>query len=47
MIIPIIKPGKDPSKPENYTPIARRSRIGKIMERMIMERLTYYLEVEK
>lgn len=44
VIIPIWKPGKDPSKPVNYRPIALTSHLGKIMERMITERLTFYLE---
>ena len=42
IIIPIRKPGKDPSKP--YRLIALMSHIGKIMERMINERLMYYIE---
>lgn len=44
VIIPIRKPGKDPSKPENYRPIALTSHLGKIMERMVTERLTFYFE---
>lgn len=35
IIIPIKKPGKDDSKPENYRPIALTLHICKIMERMI------------
>ena len=38
VIIPIRKPGKDPSNSKNYTPIALTSHIGKIMERIITER---------
>ena len=37
MIIPIRKPGKDPSNPKNYRPKALTSHIGKIMERMITD----------
>lgn len=44
VIIPIRKPGKDPSKPGNYRPIALTSHICKLMERMINERLMYFLE---
>lgn len=44
VIIPIIKPGKDPTNPANYRPIALTSHVGKIMERMIVERLMFYLE---
>uniref|UniRef100_A0A3P9LEU6 Reverse transcriptase domain-containing protein n=1 Tax=Oryzias latipes TaxID=8090 RepID=A0A3P9LEU6_ORYLA len=44
VVIPILKPGKDPSSPENYRPIALTSHVGKVMERMINERLQYYLE---
>ncbi len=43
MIIPIRKPGKDPSNPNIYRPIALTSHIGKIMERMITERMVFYL----
>ncbi len=43
VIIPIRKPGKDPSNPNNYRPIALTSHIGKIMERMITERMVFYL----
>lgn len=44
IIIPIRKPGKDASRPGSYRPIALTSHICKIMERMVNERLTYYLE---
>lgn len=44
VIIPIIKPGKDLTNPPNYRPIALTSHVGKIMERMIVERLTFYIE---
>ncbi len=44
VIIPIRKPGKDQSNPKNYRPIALTSHIGKIMERMITERIAFYLE---
>lgn len=44
VIVPIRKPGKDPTNPANYRPIALTSHMCKVMERMITERLTYYLE---
>lgn len=44
IIIPIKKPGKDAVDPSNYRPIALTSHIGKVMERMITERLTHYVE---
>lgn len=42
--IPIAKPGKDPSQPNSYRPIALTSCICKTMERMVNGRLTHYLE---
>lgn len=44
VIIPISKPGKDPTSPGSYRPIALTSHLCKVMERMITERLTYYIE---
>jgi len=44
IIVPICKPGKDPSLAESYRPIALTSHVGKIMEKIINERLKYYLE---
>ena len=44
IIIPISKPGKDPIDPNNYRPIALTSCVCKIMERMVNNRLTWYLE---
>lgn len=44
VVIPIRKPGKDPTNPINYRPIALTSNLCKIMERMITERLSYELE---
>ena len=42
-MIPIPKPGKDPTNPTNYRPIALTS----CMERMINRRLVWYLESHK
>ena len=44
VIIPIPKPGKDPTNPTNYRPIALTSCICKTMEQMINRRLVSYLE---
>ena len=41
IIIPIPKPGKDPTNPTNYRPIALTSCICKTMERMINRRLVW------
>jgi len=46
LILPIKKQGKDPSMPTNYRPIALTSHVGKVMERMITDRLVYFLEKE-
>lgn len=43
-ILPIRKPSKDPSKPENYRPVALTSHVCKLMERMVNERSMYFLE---
>ena len=44
IIILIPKPGKDPTNPTNYRPIALTSCICKTMERIISRRLVWYLE---
>ena len=43
-IIPILKPGKDPAEPNNYSPKALTSCLCKTLERMINKRLTWFLE---
>ena len=43
-VIPIPKPGKDRTDPNNYRPIAMTSCLCKIMERMINHRLTWFLQ---
>ena len=43
-VVPIPKPGKDHTNPTNYRPIALTSCVCKTMERMINERLVWYLE---
>lgn len=47
VIVPIRKPGKDCTNPENYRPIALTSNVCKIMGKMINERLMYYVENNK
>ncbi|GFS23280.1 RNA-directed DNA polymerase from mobile element jockey [Elysia marginata] len=43
-IIPIPKPNRDPSDPNNYTPIALTSCLCKTLERMVNDRLVWVLE---
>ena len=43
-VVPIPKPGKDPTNPGNYRPIALTSCICKTMERLVNARLTWHLE---
>jgi hypothetical protein len=42
--IPIPKPGKDPTIPSSYRPISLLSCMAKLMERMILKRLTWVIE---
>ena len=44
VIIPVAKPGKDPTNPTNYRPIALTSCVCKTMERMVNTRFVFYLE---
>ncbi len=44
VIVPIRKPGKDCTNPGNYRPIALTSNVGKIMKKMVNERLMYHVE---
>lgn len=44
VVIPILKPGKDPSAPSSYRPIALTAVLCKVMERMVTNRLVYVLE---
>ena len=44
MIIPISKPNKDHTEATNYRPIALASCLCKTMERMINDRLVWFLE---
>jgi ribonuclease HI len=44
IVIPILKPGKDPTNPVSYRPIALTSCLCKVLEKMVNARLMYYLE---
>ena len=44
IVVPIPKPGRDHSEPNSYRPIALTSCICKTMERMVNNRLIFYLE---
>ena len=43
-IVPVLKPQKDPTKAVSHRPIALTSVPCKVMERMVNNRLTWYLE---
>lgn len=47
LIIPILKPGKKPEEENSYRPIALASCLLKTYERIIKNRLEYWLEKEK
>ena len=44
LVIPIAKPGKDAKDPNSYRPIALTSCICKTLERMVNDRLVWFLE---
>ncbi|GFO49378.1 reverse transcriptase-like protein [Plakobranchus ocellatus] len=44
LVVPIPKPGKDPSDPSNYRPIDLTSCLCKTLERMVNDRLVHVLE---
>ncbi|MPC65657.1 RNA-directed DNA polymerase from mobile element jockey [Portunus trituberculatus] len=46
-LIPIPKPGKDPTLPSAYHPIALLSCPGKLMEHLVSTRLTWWLEEKR
>ena len=47
IIIPIQKPGKDPSNKNNYRPISLTSCMCKLLEKMVNARLTWHIRKEK
>ena len=44
IILPFIKPNKDPAQPASYRPLSLLSNIGKIFEKLILNRMYWYLE---
>ena len=46
-VIPVPKPGKDPSRPENLRPISLLEASGKIFEKILAHRIEDYLERKK
>lgn len=44
IVLPILKPGKDPSLPASYRPITLLACMGKLMERLVAARLEYTVE---
>lgn len=44
LVVPILKPGKDPSVAASYRPISLLSCVGKLMERLVHDRLQWFLE---
>ena len=47
IIIPVLKSGKDPQDFSSYRPISLTSTVGKVMEKLVTNRLTYHLEKNK
>ena len=43
-IAPLLKPGKPPSRPESYRPVALTSIISRIFERLVRKAITNHLE---
>ena len=42
--IPILKPGKDPTNPSSYRTISLTPTFSKLMERMVQNRLVWFME---
>lgn len=47
LIVPITKPKKLPSELDSYRPIYLLSRVGKLIERMVLRRLQWFVEEER
>lgn len=43
-VIPILKPGKDPTAPSSYRPITLLSAVSKLFERLLMDRMMPHIE---
>ncbi|GFX36948.1 RNA-directed DNA polymerase from mobile element jockey [Trichonephila clavipes] len=43
-VVPILKPGKDPTQAESFRPIALLSILGKVAEKIILNRLYHHVE---
>ena len=46
-VIAIPKPGKDPLSPSSYRPISLLLTLSKLLERIITDRVTYFLETQQ
>lgn len=44
LLVPILKPGKDPQLAMNYRPIRLSTTFSKTMQRMVVERLSWIIE---
>jgi len=44
LVLPILKPGKDPASVQSYRPITLLSCMAKLMERLVARRLDYIVE---
>ncbi|GBN48768.1 RNA-directed DNA polymerase from mobile element jockey [Araneus ventricosus] len=47
VVLPILKPGKDPTQPENYRPISLLSTLSKLTENFILDKLNEHLAENK
>ena len=46
VIVPLLKPGKDPEKLESYRPVTLTSNTAKLLERLVVTRMVYIIESE-
>ena len=44
IVLPVLKPGKDPLNPVSYRPISLTPTLCKLLEKMVTNRLTYFVE---